>query len=149
MSFEVAAIIVVALGAIALALICYYLLGRLEMLERAVHGGLAPPSTRLSREQFERRFRTAHARSSLAADVTTGLVLVVGAEHTESSDLARTLQHLPRRDLVHIRPVAEIDADALGITTTPFLFIVDDQQVRSAQPIANTSDIVAALEEFA
>ena len=73
MSFELAAIIVVALLAVALGLVCYHLLGRLEMLERAVQGGLEPPTIRLSREQFERRFRTAHARSKIAREISTGL----------------------------------------------------------------------------
>lgn len=148
MSFELAAIILVALVAVGLGLICYYLLGRVEMLERSVQGGLQPPSTRLSREQFERRFRTAHARSSLAAEISTGLLLIVGPEHTDSSDLARTVQHLARRDLVHIRPVGEVDADALGITTTPYLFVIDQEHVRSAQPVANGTDVVAAVHEF-
>lgn len=149
MSFELAAVIVVALIAVGLALTCYHLLGRLEMLERAVQGGMVPPTTRLSREQFERRFRTAHARSSLAREIDTGVMLIVGAEHRDDSELASTIDHLGRNDLLHVRRVDEIDDALLGISTTPFLFVVDDRRVRSAQPVASSSDVIRALEQFA
>ena len=149
MTFELAAVIVVALTAVALALVCYHLLGRLEMLERAVQGGLQPPSTRLSREQFERRFRTAHARSTLAREIGAGVVLVVGPEHRPESELASTIAHLSRRDLCTIRDVDQIDADALGVATTPYLFVIDDHAVRQAQPVASSDDVVVALKHFA
>jgi len=149
MSFELAAVIVVAVLAIALGLVCYHLLGRLEMLERSVQGGLEPPTTRLSREQFERRFRTAHARSSLAAEIGTGLLLVVGPEHRPDSGLASTIKHLARPDLFSTRSLADIDAGPLGVTTTPYLFVIDDNQVRAAQPVASSADLVNALKHFA
>jgi len=148
MSFELAAVIVLAVVAVGLGLVCYYLLGRLEMLERSVQGGLQPPSTRLSREQFERRFRMAHARSALAAEIDTGLVVVTGPEHSPGSDIARTIAHLTRPDLITVRSVEDIDANALGVTTTPYLFLIDEQAVRSAQPVASGEDIVAALSHY-
>lgn len=148
MTFELAAVIVVAAVAVVLGLVCYHLLGRLDTLEQAVQGGLQPPSTRLSREQFERRFRTAHARSRLAAEVGTGVVLVVGPEHRPDSELGATLAHLPRRDLLEVRAIDDIDPAALGISTTPFLFVIDHDTVRAAQPIASTTEVVAVLERF-
>lgn len=149
MSFELAAITVVALAAVTLGLVCYHLLGRLEMLERSVQGGLTPPTTRLSREQFERRFRMAHARSAVAREIGTGLLLVVGSEHGPQSELAATIDHLPRRDLLTVRNVEDVDADSLGITTTPYLFVVDEQRIRTAQPVASGTDVVTALKRFA
>ena len=149
MNFELAAVIVVAALAVALGLVCYHLLGRLEMLERSVQGGLEPPTTRLSREQFERRFRTAHARSSLAAEIGTGVLLIVGPEHRPNSDLASTIKHLARADLFSTRSLADIEAGPLGVTTTPYLFVIDDNQVRTAQPVASSADVVTALKHFA
>ena len=149
MNFELAAIIVVAALAVALGLVCYHLLGRLEMLERSVQGGLQPPTARLSREQFERRFRTAHARSSLAAEIETGLLLIVGPEHHPDSELASTIKHLARPNLFSTRSLADIDADSLGVTTTPYLFVVDENMVRTAQPAASSADIVTAMKHFA
>jgi len=148
MSFELALLIIVALTAVALGLICYHLLGRLEMLERSVQGGLQPPSTRLSREQFERRFRTAHARSSLADEIGAGLVLIVGPEHLTESELAGTLDHLPRQDLITVASAADRDTTALGVTTTPYLFVIDENRVRSALPVASSQDIIEALKHF-
>jgi len=80
MSFELAAVLFLAVVACGLGMACYHLLGRLEQLERSVQGGLTPPSTRLSREQFERRFRTAHARSALAQEIGMGVL-----EHSRSA----------------------------------------------------------------
>lgn len=147
MSFELAAVIVLALIAVGLGLACYHLLGRLEMLERSVQGGLQPPTTRLSREQFERRFRTAHARSALATEVEAGVVLIVGAEHRDS-ELAATVDGLARTDGLTIRPVEGVDAEALGVTTTPYLVVIDDHKVRAAQPLASTADLLEALRTF-
>lgn len=147
MSFELAAVIVLALVAVALGLVCYHLLGRLEMLENSVQGGLQPPTSRLSREQFERRFRTAHARSALARDRETGVLLIVGPEH-DGSDLAATVEHLARRDHLTITRVETLDAHALGITTTPYLIVIDDKKVRAAQPAAGPTDVIAALKQF-
>lgn len=149
MTFELAALVVVCALAVVLALVCYHLLGRLEMLERAVQGGLTPPTTRLTREQFERRFRTAHARSTLAREIGTGIVVVVGAEHGPDGELASTLDHLPRRDLLQVRNVDDLDADRLGVTTTPFLFVIDDRRIRTAQPVGGSGDVIDALERFA
>ena len=149
MSFELAAVIVVAAIAVALGLVCYHLLGRLEMLERSVQGGLEPPSTRLSREQFERRFRAAHARSTLASEIHTGVLLIVGPEHAADNELAGTIEHLSRPDLFSTRSIENVDAEILGITTTPYLFVVDEGRVRTAHPVASSGDIVAALKHFA
>ena len=149
MTFELALVVIVALVAVALGLVCYHLLGRLEMLERSVQGGLEPPSTRLSREQFERRFKTAHARSELARTVDTGVVLVVGPEYAADSELAGTVQHLARPDLFELRQASDMAVDELGITTTPFLFIIDERNVRTAQPLASSDDLIAALRTFA
>lgn len=148
MTFELAIIIVIGAIAVVLGLVCYHLLGRLEMLERSVQGGLQPPSTRLSREQFERRFRTAHARSELARSIGTGLVLFVGAEHTPQSDLVGTLDHLPRKELISVRNATDADVESLGVTTTPFLFIIDSATVRMARPLAGSSDLAAALADL-
>jgi len=148
MSFELAAVIIVALLAVGLGLVCFHLLGRLEMLERSVQGGLQPPTSRLSREQFERRFRTAHARSALAAEIGTGVMLVVGPEYTAASELAATVDHLARPDLFLTRHVHDIDAEQLGITTTPYLFIVDGERIRAAQPVASSADVVTAVKHF-
>ena len=149
MTFELAIIIIAAIAAVILGLVCYHLLGRLEMLERSVQGGLQPPSTRLSREQFERRFRTAHARSELAREIGTGVVLITGAEYTAESELAATMEHLLRPDLITRRDVTEIDASTLGVATTPYLFIVDADRIRHAQPLAGSQDLISALERFA
>ena len=149
MSFELAAVVVIALAAVALGLVCYHLLGRLEMLERAVQGGLEPPSSRLSREQFERRFRTAHARSSLAREVGTGVVLVVGPEFGGDNELAATIDQLARPDLFKGRTVDERDAESLAITTTPYLFVIDERRVRTALPVASSHDVTRALGHFA
>ena len=148
MTFELALIIIAALAAVILGLVCYHLLGRLEMLERSVQGGLQPPSTRLSREQFERRFRTAHARSALAREIGTGVLLVTGAEYTAESELAATMDHLARADLITQRDVTAIDATTLGVATTPYLFIIDENRIRTAQPLAGTTDLINALERF-
>ena len=148
MSFELALVIVVAVLAVGLGLVCYHLLGRLEMLERSVQGGLEPPTTRLSREQFERRFRAAHARSSLATEIGTGILLIVGPEYSDASELASTIDHLARRDLFSTRSVADVDAELLGITTTPYLFVIDDDRVRGAQPVASGADVVTAVKHF-
>lgn len=149
MSFELAVIIVLAVGAVGLGLVCYHLLGRLELLERAVAGGLDAPSTRLSREQFERRFRIAHARSELARNVDTGVVLVVGPEFTVDTELRATVENLARPDLFTVRQIGDIPADELGVTTTPYLFIIDERRIRHAQPVAATTDVIAALRTFA
>lgn len=149
MSFQVAVIIVVALAAVVLGLVCYHLLSRLELLERSVAGGLQPPSTRLSREQFERRFRVAHARSEIARELDTGLLLIVGPEFDHDSELRVTIETLARPDLLTVRSVDDIDARELGVTTTPYLFIVDERRVRQAQPVASSNDVIAALKTFA
>ena len=149
MTFELAAIIVVAAVAVVLGLVCYHLLGRIDMLERSVQGGLTPPSTRLSREQFERRFRTAHARSQLAKRYDTGVVLDIGPEHRPDSDLGSTLEHLPRTDLLTVLPVDDVDAEALGITTTPYVFVLDQNTVRTALPVATGVDVMSAMKHFA
>jgi len=147
MTFELAAVVALAVVAIGLGLVCYHLLGRLEMLERAVQGGLEPPTTRLSREQFELRFRTAHARSNLAAETGTGLVLVVGPEYADS-ELARTVAELPRADLLTLTPATELPATDLGIGTTPYLFVIDDSRIRAAQPVASSADVADVLNTF-
>lgn len=147
MTFELAALIVVALVAVALGLVCYHLLGRVEMLERAVQGGLEPPTTRLSREQFEHRFRVAHARSELAQSLETGVLLIVGDEYKRpDSDLAATVAHLARPDAITIQTIDEIDADTLGVSTTPYLFIIDDNRVRSGRAVIAPSDLIEALK---
>jgi len=102
----------------------------------------------LSREQFERRFRTAHARSALAAEIGTGVMLVVGSEYTAASELAATVDHLARPDLFLTRHVHDIDAEQLGVTTTPYLFIVDGERIRAAQPVASSADVVTAVKHF-
>ncbi len=147
MSFEVAALIVVAVIAIALALVAYQLLARLEQLEQAIHGGLTPPSTRLAREQFERRFAAAKQRAALAAEVGTGLLIIIGAEHP-GSDLEAILAHLPRQDLVTVREAIAADRAELGVTTTPYLFVVDDERVREARPLAGPADLVSTLQDL-
>jgi len=146
MSFELAVVMIVALIAVGLGLVSYHLLGRLEMLEQAVQGGLEPPSTRLSREQFEGRFRTAHARASLAADIDTGVLLVVGPEHQAGTELSATLENLQREDLITVRSVADVAAAELGITTTPYLFVIDEGRVREARPVAASTDVIEALK---
>lgn len=147
MSFELSLIIVISLVAVVLGLVTYHLVGRVHLLERAVQGGLTPPTTRLSREQFERRFRTAHARSQLAAEIECGVLLVVGAEH-RGSELDATLAHLPRRDEITVRGVDTVDAEALGVTTTPYLFVIDEARVRGAQPVAGAASIIDALRSL-
>lgn len=151
MTFTLASIITLALLTLVLGLVAYHLLGRLEHLEQAVQGGFEAPSTRLTREQFERRFRFAHARARLARSVETGVVLVVGAEFDPASELAMTIDHLPRKDLLTVCSLSElaethaIAAEALGVSTTPYLFVVDEQRIRTAQPIAGTNDLLDAL----
>lgn len=171
MSFTLAALIVVACGAVVLGLIAYHLLTRVLLLERAVHGGLEPPTRRLGREEFERRFAVAAARSSLADTFDTGLVLFLGPEATSEHAVRRQLDHLARPDLVHIvlcggleasdsvakfdsRPVESLDQhgiglEALGVTTTPYAFVIDDEHVRAARPIVGANDLTELLGEFA
>ena len=148
-TFELAAIIIVAVAAIALGLICYHLLGRLERLEQAVQGGLEPPGSRLSREQFERRFKVAHARATLAKRSGTGLVVIVGDEFGPDHELARTIDHLSRPDLIQVIPVDQLDGIELGISTTPYLFVIEEARVRAAQPVVAANDVIAILEQFA
>ena len=90
----------------------------------------------------------AHARSRIAAEIETGIVVVIGPEHHRESDLARTLDHLPRADLVTVRAVEDLDGAEVGITTTPYLLVVDERRVRLARPIASGNDVVDALAEL-
>jgi hypothetical protein len=162
-SFTLAALIIVALVAAALGLVAYNLLQRLDQLEQSVLGGLTPPSRRLSREEFEQRFETATARSALAAQIETGVVLIFGPE-MDSSPIARAVDHLSRADLLTVvltndssstASLLEVpgitvthDTDAavhLRASTTPFVFVVDDQRITLARPIASADDLVSVL----
>lgn len=162
MSFVTAALIVVGLLAVVLALACYHLLARLARLEAAVLGGLTPPSRRLTREQFEQRFSRALARSRLAGQVQSGVVLVVGAEiANDGNEIAAMLDALDRTDglLVLVRdPQALSDdnsvvarfspepaPDGLGVATTPWVFVVDQARITASHPIPDGSALVHVL----
>ena len=160
MSFTQAALIVVAVAALVLGLVCYHLLSRLDLLERAVQGGMEPPSRRLGREEYEQRFRRAVARAGLAESVGTGLVLVLGAEAAEGGhQVAAALANLSSGDgvtAVAADPVAATFLDSLelpglqrqpanaqlGISVTPFALVIDDRKVTAARAIVSGADLV-------
>ena len=161
MSFTLAALIVVALVTVVLGLVCYHLLSRLELLERAVSGGLEAPTRRLTRHEFEQRFDRALARSRLAEQVGDGLVIAVGAEYP-GSDLSRMLAHLPRADGVVLAPIHDaarthIDGQSLagvrvvepwaqlGLTVTPMVFVVDDRRIRHSQPVTSADELLELI----
>lgn len=161
MSFTLAALIVAGLASTLLALVCYHLLSRLDGLERAVQGGLQAPTRRLTRHEFEQRFERAIARSRLASRVGDGLVIAVGAEFPES-ELAAALAHLPRADGVHLLPThprarqhlterpitgAEVLESGLelGVTVTPFVFVIDAQHVRRSAPVTSTDELLELI----
>ncbi|MEM7092878.1 MAG: hypothetical protein AAF567_07740 [Actinomycetota bacterium] len=162
MSFTQAALVVVALAAIGLALVCYSLLSRLELLERAIDGGLTPPSRRLAREEFEQRFRRALARSAMARQVEHGLVVVLGSE-AGSSDAAGALAELSRSDgirLMCVHPAAEAyvaslstafpsaeASDDLGVVATPFVFVIDEGRVRQTRTVPTAEELIGLLRE--
>lgn len=159
MSFTQAALIAVAVAALVLGLVCYHLLSRLDLLERAVQGGMEPPSRRLGREEYEQRFRRAVARAQLAESVDTGLVLVLGAEAAEAHEVAAALATLSRGDgitAIAADPAAETFLDTLGIpglqrqpasaelgvSITPFALVIDDRKVTAARAIVSGADLV-------
>lgn len=161
MTFTHALLIIVALAAVALGLVCYHLLSRLDLLERSVLGGLEPPTRRLTREEFEQRFARAAARSRLAAEVESGLVLVLGAE-SPSSDVASALANLQRADGVvlistHDNAQAFIDGlrlpalrqlpfdSSLGIAVTPHALVIDESRIITARATASADDLVELL----
>jgi len=164
MSFTLAALTIVALAAVGLGLVSYHLLHRLDQLEQSVLGGLAPPTRRLSREEFEQRFETATVRSALAAQIDTGIVLILGAE-VSASPITCALNTLTRGDLITVvltaspgpdSPIVDVpglivthDADAatrLRIPTTPFVFVIDAKRVAVAQPLASADDLLSVLK---
>jgi len=168
MSFELAIVLIVALAAILVGLVVYNLLGRLHVLESAVQGGLAAPSRRLSREEFERQFSIATARARLAKRFDTGVVVFVDATSGTGSEVVEVLGHLPRHDLVHVIacdkrasdelrkrsvphvPLDELDLalSSLGVSTLPFGLIVDESAVRASRHLASPDALVELLAEF-
>ncbi len=160
MTFTQAALIVVAIAAVILGLVCYHLLSRLDLLERAVQGGMEPPSRRLGREEYEQRFRRAVARASLATEVEHGLVLVLGAESAAGNhQVAAALAQLPRGDGItavaqdHSAATFLDDLDLsglkrrpddpeLGIAITPFALVIDDRRVTAARALVSGADLV-------
>lgn len=162
MSFTSAALIVVAIVAVVLGLTCYHLLNRLDRLENAVLGGLQPPSTRLSREQFERRFRDALQRVALARNVDTGLVLIFGPEVREH-DIAAALGQLRRADGITLfgttdgvvvaldellpNAGATMCPDDVDPPSTPYLFVIDQARVVRSRPLATAADLLDTLGE--
>lgn len=161
MSFTVALLIIVALAAVALGLVAYHLLNRLDLLERSVLGGLEPPTRRLTREEFEQRFSRAVARHRLASQVDSGLVLVLGAE-SSTSEIAGALRNLQRGDGIvliaaHEQATAFIDRlelaalrvlpfdPALGIALTPHALVVDEGRIVTAKATPSGDDLIALL----
>lgn len=168
MSFTLAALIVVALASSLLGLVCYHLLSRLNLLERAVQGGLEPPTRRLSREEFERRFAVAEARSELARRFDTGVVFFIGDESDRDHKVTAAIDSLSRPDLVHVVSLHSdqipsqiggvdvvpidslgIEPDRLDVATTPFAFVVDNRRIRAARPLSGTDDLALLLREYA
>lgn len=163
MSFTLAALIIVALAAVALGLVAYHLLQRLDQLEQSVLGGLTPPTRRLSREEFEQRFETATARSALAAQIHTGVVLFFGPE-AATSPIGHAVRNLGRGDGITVVLTTESteagpgsmvpgvtmthDANAaanLRIPTTPYVFVVDQERIVAARPLASPEDLASTL----
>lgn len=162
MSFTQSALVIVAIAALVLGLACYHLLSRLDLLERAIAGGLTAPSRRLSREEFEQRFGRSISRAELARNIGHGLLLVVGSEFPESP-LESTLAELGRADSIHlatdvaaaqaaVRDLAlagakmvTADLDAIGVGVTPYLFVVDESRITAARPIASPQDLIDEL----
>lgn len=160
MSFTQAALVVVAIAAVVLGLVCYHLLTRLDVLEQAVQGGLEPPSRRLGREEYEQRFRRSLARASLAREVESGLVLVLGNEAADGShEVAAALANLQRGDGVIALAQDSLASDylerlalpglarrepdpALGISVTPFAFVVDQGRITAARTIVSGADLL-------
>lgn len=168
MTFSLAVVIIAAVAVIALGLVVYNLLGRLHLLETAVHGGMQAPSRRLSREEFERQFSVAQARATLAAELDTGVVLFLDSGSTTARQTVATVRHLPRHDNVHLiacdeatqtllaadgiehRLEAELGQplSALGVSTLPFCMIIDGATVRSSHHLGSPDALVEVLREF-
>lgn len=165
MTFTLSLLLLTAFAALLLGLVAYHLASRLSTLEEAVQGGLVPPSRRLSRTEFEHRFRVAGTRASLARRFEHGLVLVVDASSGTSQELIDALCHLPRYDdmvvLTPSRDVAEtlqrhgvpvvpstdadLDLSDLGVSTLPFCFVLDEAKVRSTRPLSSYEDFLELL----
>lgn len=169
MSFTLAILIVLALGVAGLGLVAYHLTARLHLLERAVQGGIDPPSRRLGREEFERRFAIASERSRLAEHFEAGVVVVLGPEAGPDHPISATLAHLGRPDGVHLLltepgvmaapagfdpgslPSLDelgLEMSRLGIATTPYGFVLDERRVRAARPLGGATDLNTFLAEF-
>lgn len=160
MTFTQAALVVVAVAALVLGLVCYHLLSRLDLLERAIQGGMEPPSRRLGREEYEQRFRRAVARARLGEQIDTGVVIVLGAEAADGAhEVAAALANLNRGDgvtAIAAAPAAEafLDdlplpglarhdfSDDLGVGVTPFAFVIDGGNVTAARAIVSADDLI-------
>lgn len=150
MSFTIALLLVCAGLCLLLGLSCYHLLTRVHLLERAVEGGLGPPTRRLTREEFDRAFAQSLARRSLAKQVGTGVLVIVGAEPDEvgaaARDVARTRSVTVIELTTETTTIEGLDAEDLGVTTTPFVFVVDDGSIRAARPLSSPEDLVSTLQ---
>lgn len=159
MTFTQAALIVLAVGVVFLGLLAYNLLLRLDGMEKAVLGGLTPPSHQLSREEYGRRFAIAEARADLAADIGTGTVVFVDADAPVTQDLLGVLRNMAQaRGFVVAVADGTVDAPAgvrvlpdfgsrfgaLGVTATPFIVVVDDGTIVGSRPVGS----VAAARSF-
>lgn len=159
MTFTQAALIVLGLAVVFLGLLAYNLLLRLDGMEKAVLGGMTPPSHQLSREEFGRRFAVAEARADLAAEVGTGTVILVEASAPLTGELLAVLRNMaqPRGFVVAVangsvdvpdgvRLLEDFGARfaALGVSATPFIIVVDDGTIVGSRPVGS----VAAARSF-
>lgn len=164
MTFTQAALIVLALGVVFLGLLAYHLLNRLDGIEKAVVGGMSPPSRQLSREEFGRRFAMAEARADLAAEIGTGAVLFVDPAAAITAELVGVLTNMAQaRGFVLMVSAGSLEAPAgvrvipdsgsrfasLGVVATPFILVVDDGTIVDSRPVGSVAAVRSFLLEVA
>lgn len=166
MTFTLALTLLTSIAATALALLCYSLAARVDTLEKAVVGGLAVPSRRLTREQFESRLRQAHNRVEFAKTIDHGLIIFAG---TELADSGHELHQILKETSANFAMVAtksgskdsdvsQLLTDAgfkvsdiapqiadpilLGVESTPYGFLIDQGRILKAQPVVTAEDLI-------
>lgn len=177
MTFTLALTIITALIAIGLAVVCHSLLIRLDVIEKALVGGLEVPSGRLRRERFEHNLVLAHNRVLLAEKVEHGLVLFVGAEFLNNKNPLRlTIEHtedlpiqlvavdtdielrekiktelsasMPAGTAISLGQEQGLVPELLGVTVTPFAFLIDQSRVLAAKPAVSPEELTELVAAF-
>lgn len=164
MSFTLAALIVLAIGALVVALVAFNLLQRLDAIEHAVMGGLSTPSRQLSREEYGRRFATAQARTELADELGTSTVIFVDPEAPLTHEIVGVLDNMaqPRGFVVgvsegtlelpagvRVLPDVRSRLGVLGIAALPYVLVIDERTIVGSRPIGSVDAIRSFLLEVA